>query len=312
MSHHLFSNTLGIFLTDAFWLTTWFKVLSILILAIAGLVFHKLRVHHLINEKAILQSKLDECDELLLYAGSTQKKDREEILLARNSTGELLAKLSHEIRTPMNGVIGMTSLLSCTNLTGEQLQYVDSINSCSQSLINSINGLLQKHSEQHISNSQMNHIRPVAQHTNIDHAYTATVKLSDAFATKYPLRILVSEDNKMNGELITMILRRLGYTSDVALNGKQVLEKMEQNNYDLIFMDVEMPEMDGLEATRMIRHCLNAQPVIIAMTANAMRGDREECLRAGMDDYISKPLNIKELVSMLENWALHVKEKAKF
>jgi CheY-like chemotaxis protein len=74
-------------------------------------------------------------------------------------------------------------------------------------------------------------------------------------------------------------------------------------------MDVQMPEMDGLEATRMIRLCLETQPVIIAMTANSMQGDREECLRAGMDDYISKPVHIEELVILLEKWATVVREK---
>jgi CheY-like chemotaxis protein len=75
--------------------------------------------------------------------------------------------------------------------------------------------------------------------------------------------------------------------------------------YDVIFMDVQMPEMDGLEATKMIRVCLDNQPVIIAMTANTLQGDREECLRAGMDDYISKPVNLEELINLLEKWAIH-------
>jgi len=73
----------------------------------------------------------------------------------------------------------------------------------------------------------------------------------------------------------------------------------------VILMDVQMPEMDGLEATKMIRVCLSNQPVIIAMTANTLQGDREECLRAGMDDYISKPVNLEELINLLEKWAIH-------
>jgi CheY-like chemotaxis protein len=77
-------------------------------------------------------------------------------------------------------------------------------------------------------------------------------------------------------------------------------------------MDVQMPEMDGLEATRMIRLCLQSQPVIIAMTANVMHGDRQACIQAGMDDYISKPVELNELVNMLEKWALQIKEKRQF
>jgi CheY-like chemotaxis protein/signal transduction histidine kinase len=134
-------------------------------------------------------------------------------------------------------------------------------------------------------------------------------KLSIDFSQKFPLKILIGEDNPMNQKLALKVLSKLGYKADAVKNGKEVLEEVSKLNYDLILMDVQMPEMDGLEATRMIRLCLSAQPVIIAMTANAMQGDREECLRAGMDDYISKPVNIEELVIMLEKWALHVNAK---
>lgn len=137
----------------------------------------------------------------------------------------------------------------------------------------------------------------------------AKPKLSTEFSKKYPLRILIAEDNRMNQKLAMRILGKLGYDPDIAENGKEVLEEVSKTNYDVILMDVQMPEMDGLEATRMIRVCLETQPVIIAMTANAMQGDREECLKNGMDDYISKPVNLEELVIILEKWALQVKVK---
>ena len=137
----------------------------------------------------------------------------------------------------------------------------------------------------------------------------AKPKLTTDFSKKYPLRILIAEDNRMNQKLAMRILGKLGYDPDIAENGKEVLEEVSKRNYDLILMDVQMPEMDGLEATRMIRVCLENQPVIIAMTANAMQGDREECLRNGMDDYISKPVNLEELVIILEKWAVQVKVK---
>jgi CheY-like chemotaxis protein len=79
--------------------------------------------------------------------------------------------------------------------------------------------------------------------------------------------------------------------------------------YDIILMDVQMPQMDGLEATRMIRTCLETQPIIMAMTANVLQGDRDACIQAGMDDYISKPIDLKELLSHLEKWGLVIKEK---
>ncbi len=132
-------------------------------------------------------------------------------------------------------------------------------------------------------------------------------KLTPDFAQQYPLRILIGEDDAMNQQLAIKILGKLGYKPDVAPNGQEVLEIVSHDNYDLILMDVQMPVMDGLEATRMIRLCLSVQPIIIAMTANSMQGDREECLRAGMDDYISKPVNIIELVNIIEKWALEIR-----
>lgn len=137
----------------------------------------------------------------------------------------------------------------------------------------------------------------------------STQILSADFSKKYPLRILIAEDNRINQKLTMKVLGKLGYDPDIAQNGKEVLEEVSKINYDLILMDVQMPEMDGLEAARMIRLCLNVQPVIIAMTANTLQGDREECLQAGMDDYIGKPIHLEELVILLEKWALQVNAK---
>jgi len=128
-------------------------------------------------------------------------------------------------------------------------------------------------------------------------------KLSVDFAKQHPLNILVAEDNMMNQKIVGKILNKLGYQPKMTGNGKEVLEEVSNKYYDLILMDVQMPEMDGLEATKMIRVCLSEQPVIIALTANTLQGDREECLRAGMDDYISKPVNLEALVNLLEKWA---------
>ena len=136
-----------------------------------------------------------------------------------------------------------------------------------------------------------------------------TDKISTDFAKRYPLRILIAEDNITNAQIASMFLKKMGYKTDIAKNGQEALEIVSEANYDLIFMDVQMPVMDGLEATRMIRLCLNEQPVIIAMTANAMQGDRQECLQAGMDDYISKPIKIEEMNKMLEQWAIKIKDR---
>ncbi len=119
---------------------------------------------------------------------------------------------------------------------------------------------------------------------------------------QHPLRILVAEDNTINQKLALRVLARLGYRADVAANGLEVLEALRRQAYDVVLMDVQMPEMDGLEATRAIRKewSVDRRPRIIAMTANAMAEDRQECLVAGMDDFISKPIRVEELTSSLE------------
>ena len=123
-----------------------------------------------------------------------------------------------------------------------------------------------------------------------------------SLAERVPLHILLTEDNATNQQLAQLMLAKLGYRCDVAGNGVEALEALRRQSYDLVFMDVQMPEMDGLEATRRIRSDWAAadQPRIVAMTANAVAGDREECLAAGMDDYLSKPIRMSELVGAIE------------
>lgn len=119
-------------------------------------------------------------------------------------------------------------------------------------------------------------------------------------AARHPLRILLAEDNQVNQKLALRFLEQMGYRADVASNGLEAVESVERQKYDVILMDIQMPEMDGLDATRAIRRLKNVhQPRIVAMTANAMQGDREMCIAAGMDDYISKPIRVPELVEAL-------------
>lgn len=113
-----------------------------------------------------------------------------------------------------------------------------------------------------------------------------------------PLNVLLVEDNLMNQKFMSHILKRLGATFDIAIDGKDAIEKVMKNKYDLILMDIQMPVMDGLEATRYIRNELNLKEIpIIALTAHAMKGDREKCLAAGCDGYITKPIDQQKLVS---------------
>ncbi len=119
-----------------------------------------------------------------------------------------------------------------------------------------------------------------------------------------PLKILVAEDNEINQRLFVHILRQLGYVGRVVSTGVEVLRELENQSYDLIFMDVHMPEMDGLEASRNIVNKWSAEerPKIIALTADAMQGDREKCIEAGMDDYLAKPIRIDDVRKILEQW----------
>lgn len=125
--------------------------------------------------------------------------------------------------------------------------------------------------------------------------------LSEKFATEYPFKMLVAEDNLMNQKLIIRVLNKLGYQPDLANDGKEVLQMMEQNPYEIILMDIQMPNIDGLEATRLIRKNHGAKPIIIALTANALSEDKDNCFTAGMDNYLSKPINIELLLAALKD-----------
>jgi len=137
----------------------------------------------------------------------------------------------------------------------------------------------------------------------------AQKKLSTTFAIHYPLEILIAEDYPINQLFAKKVLAKLGYSANLAETGVQVLEALQVKDYDVILMDVQMPEMDGLEATRLIRARNSHQPYIIATTANALPEDQQECLKAGMDDYISKPIDLDELIKVLQNAAVLNREK---
>jgi CheY-like chemotaxis protein len=118
--------------------------------------------------------------------------------------------------------------------------------------------------------------------------------------TRHPLRVLLAEDNAVNQKLALRLLERMGYAADVANDGLEAIAALEGSTYDVVLMDVQMPELDGLEATRRIRERWPERAVrIVAMTANAMEGDRETCLAAGMDEYLSKPIRPDELAAAL-------------
>jgi len=131
-------------------------------------------------------------------------------------------------------------------------------------------------------------------------------KLHSDFAATHPLSILVAEDNKVNQIFIMNTLGKLGYTADLVMDGAEALKMTEQKSFDIILMDIQMPVMDGLEATKLIKEKYPVHPYIIALTASALQQDKDQCLKAGMDDYISKPVKLEELVTLLEKWSVHL------
>jgi CheY-like chemotaxis protein/nitrogen-specific signal transduction histidine kinase len=143
-------------------------------------------------------------------------------------------------------------------------------------------------------------------------ALAANNKLDPKMASRLPLRVLLCDDNLINQKVATRLLTQMGYAPKIAGNGLEALKAIDSEPFDLIFMDVMMPEMDGLEATRQIRtrqqnraeHPNYKSPlIIVAMTASAMPGDREKCLEAGMDDYLSKPVRPEDVRALVERWA---------
>ena len=136
---------------------------------------------------------------------------------------------------------------------------------------------------------------------NVDRGKSRKTLFDAKIQEENPLTILLAEDNVINQKVALHILKRMGYRADLAANGLEVISALKRQFYDVILMDVQMPEMDGLKATSEIHKIWpqNKHPRIIAMTANTMQGDREKCINAGMDDYISKPIHVEELIEAM-------------
>src|SRR5581483_9051355 len=128
-------------------------------------------------------------------------------------------------------------------------------------------------------------------------------QFSVSFAKKFPLRILIAEDHEVNQVLISMIMQKLGYEYTMVVNGAEAVEKVTNEPYDLVLMDSQMPVMDGLDATRAIRALPVQQPAIVALTANVTEEDKELCRSIGMDDYLSKPIQLDLLMQVLEKYS---------
>ncbi|MGA7415761.1 MAG: response regulator [Bryobacteraceae bacterium] len=125
------------------------------------------------------------------------------------------------------------------------------------------------------------------------------------------IRILIAEDNLINQKLVLQLLKRQGHQVDVAANGEEAVELFRRSPYPLVLMDAQMPEMDGYEATRVIRSLEHGdqRAIIIALTANVMSGDRDRCLEAGMDDYLPKPIQAHEFYDSINSWIARIEKR---
>lgn len=286
-------NLFSIFI-PAMYLNSFLFIVAVILIYI----YFSRRSKKLKEQLIKLQNKNDELNERFNNAEQLNKSLVQDSLVEKNRKDFLMAKMNFEIHNCVNGVMGMTSLLRDTKLTGEQQKNTDIIISCSKKLLEAADesfnppAALNNAKSNGINNSNRETVRQ-----------TERVPISKDFFNKYPLTILVAEDDSINQQLASRLLEKLGYTADIASNGKEALEMVSEKNYDIILMDVLMPEMDGYEATKMIRLCLDVQPVIIALTASAMAGDKEKCLEAGMNDYLCKPINLDELGNLFAKWS---------
>jgi CheY-like chemotaxis protein len=181
-------------------------------------------------------------------------------------------------------------------------------------LLSSVGGILDKSITRYFTEVLSKPIKPAALHNSllsvVDHRPKQVVPHPNpnkpiCFASEYPIKILVTEDNSVNQKVVLLLLKRLGFTDPitVACNGQETLDRLEEDTYDAILMDIQMPVMDGLEATRQIcrKYSEAERPWIIALTAAAMGGDKEKALNEGMNDFITKPVRTERLIEALKN-----------
>jgi len=225
---------------------------------------------------------------------------------ATRAKEEFLGNLSHEIRAPMNGVIGMTGLLLEGGLNPQQRKATQTLRGSAEALLTIIKDI-----------SDFSMIDPgcsiakIQEPARIPARKTPSLGPSGTRKQFNTTRILLAEDDFINQTVAIAQLRKMLYRADAVANGWEVLEALRRAPYDIIFMDCQMPEMDGYKATEVIRQLENCSespcpwksPIhIIALTAHTMAGQREKCLAAGMNSYLSKPVRSTELRSVLEAW----------
>ena len=254
-----------------------------------------------ITERKTILERLQQMQNNLADANLELKKFTEkseriavEAEQANKEKTEFLTKLSHFIRTPMNAIIGACELLRDSKQAEEQKGISEEIIVNSNKLIEILNGILGKSNLELATIDVKSKKKPQTIEAS---------KVQPVHETKK--KLLVVEDNKTNQKVVLAMLKKLGYTADIANDGAEALNILAYKYYDLIFMDCQMPIIDGLEATRRIRKgegVVDPKVTIVALTANAMASDKAKCFEVGMNDFLSKPVTPKDIAGILEKW----------
>ena len=209
---------------------------------------------------------------------------------------QFLSNMSHELRTPMNGVLGMAELLNDTALTGEQREYVDVLTVSARALVRVVDDILES---SEIEAGKLAFERAPFQ------LHSHDLRRRSARRERFRgMQVLVAEDNPINQQVITLMLEGWGAGVTIAPSGRDALAALEHRRFDLVLMDVQMPDGDGFETTAAIRAREAGRAMRVPIVAlTALREDRTRCLASGMDDYLTKPVVPAELADVLERVA---------
>lgn len=244
-----------------------------------------------ITDRKFIEKKLyEKCEQLQLL-----KQEAED---ANKAKSIFLANMSHEIRTPLNGILGTIQLLKLESSNEEQKKYIKMLSDSANAMLKVTNKLLD------ISKIESGAFEINSEPFNLKE----TIKINKNEQEKITVNkaeldkvILCVEDNLINQEVMESLIKRKGYKYISAYNGNEALEILDNNRVDLILMDIQMPELNGFETTKIIREKeLGKHIPIIAMTAYAMREDKDKCMQAKMDDYIIKPFDVEKLYEIIE------------
>ena len=257
-------------------------------------------LYNITERKKILErlqqilNNLDDANRELQLRKEKSSEIAHEAEKANKKKAEFLAELSHIVRTPMNAIIGACELLKDSKLPEIQKGIAGEITANSDKLIMILNNILGKSNLELATVDVKKDLKP------------ENKTVSEAKPTNEgKKKLLVVEDNKTNQKVVLAMLKKLGYTAEVANDGAEALNLLSGTYFDLIFMDCQMPIIDGFEATRRIRNgegVVDPNVTIVALTANAMASDKAKCFDVGMNDFLSKPVTPKDIAGILEKW----------